>query len=133
MVDFEPTLSVESALPVSVTTPGVEAAPVEHVQPAPVAEYVTPVSAAPAVTYAAPPPVVESVPVPIVEKTIEIPQLQIAEKIIDIPETQSVLGTRTSESLGTTPFRQAAPAELVEVVRMIETRGSLSCQAPKCT
>ena len=89
VVDFEPTLSVESALPISVTTPGVEAAPVEYVQTAPVAEYVTPASAAPAFTHAAPAPVVESVPVPIVEKTIEIPQLQIVEEIIDIPETQT--------------------------------------------
>merc|ERR1712209_380195 len=53
-----------------------------------------------------------------VEKTVEIPQLQIVEKIVEIPEIQTVQGTQTSESLGTAPVRQVAPAEIVEVVEI---------------
>ena len=53
-----------------------------------------------------------------VEKTVEIPQLQIVEKIVEIPEIQTVQGTQTSESLGTAPVRQVAPAEIVEVVEL---------------
>merc|ERR1719284_1005822 len=58
-------------------------------------------------------PVVQVVQVPqvqVVEKTVEIPQLQIVEKIVEIPEIQTVQGTQTSESLGTAPVRQVAPA-----------------------
>ena len=53
MVEFEPPLSVESAPPMFVTAPVVEAPPVvvEFVESAHVVEYVTP---APAVTYAVP-------------------------------------------------------------------------------
>merc|ERR1712107_906190 len=66
-------------------------------------------------------PVVQVVQVPqvqVVEKTVEIPQLQIVEKIVEIPEIQTVQGTQTSESLGTAPVRQVAPAEIVEVVEI---------------
>ena len=123
VMEFEPPLSVESAPPSFVTTPGVEAGPVmtEYVQPTPLDEYVSPVSAALAVTYAAPAPVDESVPVPqvpIVEKTVEIPQLQIVEKIVEIRELRTIQGTPTSESLRTAPVRHAAPAELVEMVEL---------------
>ena len=131
VMEFKPPLSVESAPPTFVTTPGVEAGPAmtEYVQPTPVAEYVTPVSAAPAVTYEAPAPVAESFPVPqvpIVEKTIEIPQLQIVEKIVEIPELRAIQGTQTSESLGSAPVRHAAPAELVDTVELVPPSSALS-------
>ena len=130
-MEFKAPLSVESAPPTFVTTPGVEAGPAmtEYVQPTLVAEYVTPVSAAPAVTYEAPAPVAESFPVPqvpIVEKTIEIPQLQIVEKIVEIPELHAIQGTQTSESLGSAPVRHAAPAELVDTVELEPPSSALS-------
>merc|ERR1712012_1319198 len=62
--------------------------------------------------------VVDVPEVQVVEKTVEIPQLQIVEKIVEIPEIQTVQGTHTSESLGTAPIRQVAPAEIVEVVEI---------------
>ena len=90
-----------------------------HAAPAPVVKLATP---APAVSYAAPTPVAESMQVPqvqVVEKTIEIPQRQIIEKTVEFPEIQAILGTQTFESLGTAPFRQVAPAEIVEVVKLV--------------
>merc|ERR1712064_129760 len=57
------------------------------------------------------------VDVPVVQ-VMQVPQLQVVEKIVEIPEIQTVQGTQTSESLGTAPVRQVAPAEIVEVVEI---------------
>ena len=51
----------------------------------------------------------------VVEKTVEGLLLQIVEKTVEVPEIQTVRGAQTSESLGTTPARQLAQAETVEV------------------
>merc|ERR1712135_84199 len=57
------------------------------------------------------------VDVPVVQ-VVQVPQVQIVEKTVEIPEIQMVQGTQTSESLGTAPVRQVAPAEIVEVVEI---------------
>ena len=113
MMEFEPPLSVESAPPTFVTTPGVEAGPVMtvHLWLNTLLQYVQHLQL----------PVrhlLLLLKVPIVEKTIEIPQLQIVEKIVEIPELRTIQGTPTSESLGTAPVRHAAPAELVDMVEL---------------
>ena len=91
-----------------------------HAAPAPMDEYDAPAArAAPSPLVGV--PVVQVVQVPqvqVVEKTIEIPQLQIIEKSVEIPEIQTVQCTQTSESLGTAPVREVAPAEIVEVVEL---------------
>ena len=55
---------------------------------------------------------VEGLLLQIVEKTVAVPEIQI------VPEIQTVRGAQTSESLGTTPARQLAQAETVEVYKI---------------
>ena len=52
------------------------------------------------------------------DPTFEIPQLQIVEQILEVPEIKMVQDTQTSESSGTAPVRQAAKAEIGEVVEI---------------